>query len=168
LTLVFVGGGGEPWQGVDKVLELAQRRPDWQFDLVGQLDASDVQPNVRLHGRLERDRLLEILASADVGLGTLALHRKSLFESSPLKLREYVAVGLPVVYGHVDPDIDLLGPLALRIANTPTNVIDELDRISTFVEAARGRRIARSLLKDVALPAKEAERLRLFEDLSHG
>jgi hypothetical protein len=168
LTLVFVGGGGEAWQGVDKVLELARRRPDWRFDLVGELNVTDVPPNIRLHGRVERDPLLNILATADVGLGTLALHRKSLSEASPLKLREYVAVGLPVVYGHVDPDIDLLGPLALRISNTATNVVDELDQISTFVEGARGQRIPRSVLKDIAMSSKEAERLRLFESLSHG
>lgn len=168
LTLVFVGGGGEPWQGVDKVLELARRRPGWRFDLVGELDVADAPSNVRLHGRVERHRLLEILASADVGLGTLALHRKGLTEASPLKLREYVAVGMPVVYGHLDPDIDRLGPLALRISNTPTNVVDELDRISAFVEGARGQRIPRSVLEDVAMSAKEAERLRLFESLVHG
>ena len=167
-SLVFVGGDGEPWQGVDKVLELAGRRATWRFDVVGGIAKRDVPQNVRLHGVVERGRLLEVLAGADVGLGTLALHRKGMSEASPLKLREYVAVGLPVVYAHADPDIDRLGSFALRIANTATNVADDLDRIVEFVEHARGRRVPRSALGHVATADKEAQRLQLFEALGRG
>ena len=123
-------------------------------------------PNVRLHGVVERGRLLELLAEADVGLGTLVLHRKDLSEASPLKLREYVAVGLPVVYAHVDPDIDRLGTLALRIPNNATNIADNLDRISDFVEHARGKRVPRAVLGHIAASAKESQRLQLFELLA--
>ena len=79
-----------------------------------------------------------MLASADVGIGTLGLHRKSMDEASPLKVREYLAVGLPVLYGYRDPDADDLQPFVLKVANTPTNVVDELDRIDGFVHGARG------------------------------
>jgi hypothetical protein len=170
--LIFTAGNGEAWQGFDKVTELARRRPAWRFDVVGRptersgLRARESSPvNVQWHDRLERSSLVEVLASADVGLGQLALHRKGMHEACPLKAREYLAVGMPVVYAHVDADVDRLAPHVLRIANTETNIVDELDRITAFVEHARGRRIPRSMLQHMTVAAKEEQRLALFESL---
>jgi hypothetical protein len=105
------------------------------------------------------------LARADVGIGTLALHRKQLHEASPLKVREYLAVGLPVLYAYEDPDADVLGKGVLRIANSETNVDDEIDRVDAFVQAARGQRIPREAVAHIDYTAKEGQRLELFERL---
>jgi len=164
--LVFVGTSGQPWHGIDKIASLAKLRPDWQVDVVGVTDPGGSVQNIRWHGQLERAALVAVLADADLGIGTLALHRKSMNEACPLKVREYLAVGLPVLYGYADPDADELGANVLRIANTPTNVVDELDRIDAFVHRCRGARVPRSSVAHIDTAYKEGQRLALFSDLA--
>ncbi len=169
LRLVFVGSDREPWHGVDKLITLAAMHDDWCFDVVGlRSESGTAPPNVIWHGPLERADVLGVLARADVGIGTLALHRKQMGEACPLKVREYLAVGLPVLYAHADPDVELLGPQCLRIANTETNILDESDRIDAFVRRARGTRIPRSSVAHIDVGSKERQRLALFDDLAGG
>ena len=167
-SIVFVGTSGQSWHGIDKLETLAGLRPEWRVDVVGIEDPGDSVKNIRWHGPLERAAVLTVLASADVGIGTLALHRKSMDEASPLKVREYLAVGLPVLYGYRDPDADDLQPFVLKIANTPTNVVDELDRIDGFVHGARGSRVPRARVAQIDTSVKEGQRLALFRDLAGG
>ena len=162
--LVFVGSAGQPWHGIDKLLTLAERRPRWQFDIVGSRDDSGRAPsNIIWHGALQRAAVLDVLALAHVGVGTLALHRNSLDEASTLKIREYLAVGLPVIYGYHDPDADGLGDLSLRIPNCESNVTDSLEAIDRFVEASVARRVPRSSIAHIDVSAKEQQRLELFQ-----
>ncbi|MDP9482824.1 MAG: glycosyltransferase, partial [Chloroflexota bacterium] len=169
--LAFVGTAGQPWHGLDKLVALAYRRPDWRFDIVGMTTdawATQAPPaNVSWHGALDRAQVVEVLATADVGVGTLALHRKSMTEACPLKVREYLAVGLPILYGYTDPDADDLGRYALRIENTETNVIDALDAIDAFVTQSRGVRVPRSAVGHLDVAVKEGQRLALFDELVH-
>ncbi len=171
--LAFVGTADQPWHGVDKLVELAARRPAWRFDIMG-LDADTAliggpaPANVAWHGPLDRAQVVEVLATADIGVGTLALHRKSMTEACPLKVREYLAVGLPILYGYADPDADALGRYTLRIDNTETNVIDALDAIDDFVTRSRGVRVPRPDVAHIDVAVKEAQRLALFDELVHG
>jgi glycosyltransferase involved in cell wall biosynthesis len=167
--LVFIGTPGHPWHGIDKLITLASIKSDWHFDIIGTRNETGVPlRNITWHGSLERAAAVEVLGHADVGIGTLALHRKSMNEACPLKVREYLAVGLPVIYAHRDPDADLLDSLTLRIANTESNVIDELSRIEEFVEGCRGRRVPRSEVAHIDVARKELQRLALFEQLAGG
>jgi len=52
---------------------------------------------VLFHGLLNGDELANIFNMADIGVGSLAAHRKKLFISSELKSREYFSRGLPIV-----------------------------------------------------------------------
>ena len=168
--LVFVGSAGQPWHGVDKLMRLASLRPDWRFEIVGMdSDIMDpdaaVPPNLVFHGALDRAGVVEMLAKADVGVGTLALHRKAMDEACPLKVREYLAMGLPILYGYEDPDADDLGRYVLRIPNTETNVIDALDAIDAFVTGSRGVRVPREAVAHIDVKVKEGQRLALFDEL---
>jgi len=171
--LAFIGTAGQPWHGIDKLVALAGRRPAWRFDIMG-MDAEAGLPgvapeaiprNVTWHGAVDRAGVLDVLAGADVGVGTLALHRKSMDEACPLKVREYLAVGLPILYGYRDPDADDLGPYSLRIGNTETNVIDASDAIDAFVMRSRGIRVPRSAVGHIDVAVKEGQRLALFDEL---
>ena len=162
--LVFVGTSGQVWQGVDKVVTLAALEPGWDVDVIGaraedMADSAATVPNVTWHGPLDHASALRVMAGADVGIGTLALHRKAMHEAGALKLREYLALGLPVIYGNEDADVDAIPELTLRIPNTETNVTTDIQRIESFVEAARGRRIPRAALAHLDTEAKEARRL---------
>ena len=165
--LAFIGTPGQPWHGIDKLVMLAGIHSDWRFDIIGMRDEAHTSPaNVVWHGPLERADALGVLAQADVGVGTLALHRNALDEACSLKVREYLAVGLPVLYASRDVDAEGLDSVTLRIANTETNVVDELPRIEAFVEHARGLRVPRSSVAHIDVAQKERQRLSLFEEIA--
>jgi glycosyltransferase involved in cell wall biosynthesis len=169
--VVFLAGRPEPWQGIDKVLQLARAVPEWEFVVAGEgLAAGRPLPNVEMHGLMAREDYARLLAECDLALGTLALHRKGMDEASPLKVREYLAHGLPVVITHRDTDFHGRDPwFLLQLGNYEANVTDGIDAIRAFGERVRGRRVAReevAPLIDVDL--KEDARLGFFESLLAG
>lgn len=161
--LVFVGAAAQEWQGVDKLLRLAELAPEVDVDLVG-VDApalGAVPANVAVHGWLDRGDYASLLARADVGVGPLALHRKRLDEAAALKVREYLGHGLPVVLAGEDGDFAGASPwYLLRLPNTEDNVERSLPSVRSFVERVRGRRVPR---EDVAerIDARVKERRRV-------
>ena len=163
--LVFMGADGLPWHGVDKILWLARQRPTWRFDIIGGHEQDDPPPNVVFHGVLGRDAYGRILTQADAAIGSLAAHRKGMDEACPLKTREYLAFGLPVIAAYRDTDFPEGAPFLLQLPNTETNVRTSLDAIDAFVAAWRGRRVDRKALTHLDVRVKEAQRLAFFEDV---
>ena len=172
---IFLGSARQPWHGVDKLVDLARALPALQIDVVGytpdELERAAPHPpqNVRAHGRLPRARYAPLLHAADVGIGTLALHRKELTEAAPLKVREYLAAGLPVVLAYDDVDLAAAGDpwWLLRLPNRE-GALDP-DAVAAFVAAVRGRRVARGDVEPlVSAQAKERARLAFLERVVPG
>lgn len=165
--LVFLGTHG-PWQGVDKVLGLARAIPEYDFDLIG-IETTHVEAevpgNATLHGTLDEASYAPILAEADVGLGTLALHRKGMDEASPLKTREYLLHGLPIVVGYRDTDLPRPVPsYVLELPNHEQNVAENVPAIRDFVERMRGRRVPRDeVVQRMTVAAKESTRVAFLQ-----
>ena len=60
---------------------------------------------MHLHGYLSAGEYRRIIAGADAAISSLGLHRIGLEEASPLKSRECLALGLPLVLAYVDTDL---------------------------------------------------------------
>jgi glycosyltransferase involved in cell wall biosynthesis len=165
--LLFIGQPKSPWHGLDKLSLLAQTHPEWDFDIVGPPagEILDASPNMSFHGLLAADGYTELLAAADIGIGTLALHRAGLNEASPLKVREYLATGLPVIIGHVDTDFPDGADFLLALPNTEDNVRAGAQRIEDFVLSWVGRRVAPELVSHLDHRSKERRRLAFFSSL---
>jgi glycosyltransferase involved in cell wall biosynthesis len=168
--LAFLGGGRHRWHGLDKILVLAASLPEYDFDVIGPNVApwaAHLPPNVVVHGFLPRTSYEPVLAGADVGIGTLALHRKGMEEASPLKVREYLLYGLPVVIGYEDTDFLGESPwFILRLPNTETNVVESVARMKSFVEQVKGRRVPRDLVESrLDARLKEADRLKFMHEI---
>jgi len=93
-------GAISAWVDLDLLVELATLRPQWSFVLIGPVDtdASVLQgvPNIHLPGKVPYARLPEYAACFDVGI--IPFQVNDLTKSvNPLKLFEYLALGLPVV-----------------------------------------------------------------------
>lgn len=161
---VFVGSPGSVWHGVDKILVLAEELPDWQFDILGPEVQGAVPQNVTVHGQVDEKRAREVMAAADVALGTLALHRKGMDEACALKVREYLALGLPCILGHRDTDLTPPPDFVLELPNTSDNVVTNIDRIRAFGTAWKGRRVDREAVRHLDVAEKERRRLAFFED----
>ncbi len=166
--LVFIGVGNGVWHGTEKVVEMAQHNPEWDLDLIGYTSADLPAPlpaNLKPHGLLNRNEYQPLLACADIGLGTLALHNKRMEEASPLKVREYMAYGLPAIIGYMDTDFVHPVPFLLQLPNTPTNIRDSQTQIRAFVTSWKGRRVPRTEVAHLDNSYKERERLALFAQI---
>jgi hypothetical protein len=144
-TITLVGSPGMDWHGVDKLIQLAKIYSDLQINIVGYLpkDVDETFPmNVHFHGFLGKDELLKVLAQTDVACGTLALHRKSMQEASPLKVREALTYGLPIILGYKDTDLEnVKSKMILRIPNTEDNIINHAESIYKFAYEMIGKRV---------------------------
>jgi glycosyltransferase involved in cell wall biosynthesis len=171
--LVFIGNPGYPWHGVDKLVDLARRCPDVQIDVVGydELPGLESLPgNLSLHGYLSMQEYQQVLAQADVAISSLALHRVQLEEASPLKSRECLAFGLPLVVAYADTDLDQADcDFLLKIPNKEDNIQTHAQAIRDFGYRMRGRRVDRDFLKKtIDAHPKESSRLSFFEELLRG
>lgn len=170
--LVFIGNPGYLWHGVDKLVVLARLLPEIQFDVIGYETipgGGPCPPNLHLHGYLAEDGYLPLLARADAAISSLGLHRIGLEEASPLKSRECLAYGLPLVLAYRDTDLqDLNCDCLLRIPNTEDNVQTHAGAIRDFAYRMRGRRVDRALLAVIDQAPKEARRLAFFQELISG
>jgi hypothetical protein len=130
-------------------------------------NAGPLPANVHLHGYLGPEEYRNVLAEADVALSTLALHRKDMQEASPLKTRECLAYGLPMILAYADTDLDALQcDFLLKIPNRDDNIETHAARIREFAYAMRGRRVDRQLIRErIDSAAKEGQRLAFFEQV---
>ena len=167
--LVFIGTPGYSWHGADKLVELARRFPDLKVDIVGydQLpEYEPLPPNLTLHGYLNTDSYRKVMAGCDLAISTLALHRKGMEEACPLKTRECLAYGLPIVLPYVDTDLkDLNADFLLKIPNKEDNIQTHGQAIYDFAYRMRGQRADRKMIASIDQVAKEAERIRFFEEI---
>jgi len=109
------------WIDLDLIAELARRRAEWSFVLLGQpstsIDACADLSNVHLLGQVPFDALPGYCKAFDVGLIPFRINRLTQ-NVNPIKLREYLAAGLPVVstdlpevrryrpHVHIGPSVD--------------------------------------------------------------
>jgi glycosyltransferase involved in cell wall biosynthesis len=164
---IFLGSPRQPWHGVDKIVELARLAPELDFDVVGYTSADSrlIEPpipaTVTMHGMLPKEAYAPLLAAADFAVGSLAMDRAHLHEAGPLKVREYLASGIPTVIGYEDTDLVGLDPWwLLRLPNTDDNVVGNVERIRAWAHGIRGRRVPRAEVEP-RIDAREKERRRL-------
>jgi glycosyltransferase involved in cell wall biosynthesis len=136
-------GSIEAWIDLDLIAELAKRRPTWTFLMVGRVavDAGRLRalPNIVFAGAQPYLSLPSWAKAFDVAIIPYRLTRQ-VVNSAPLKVREYLATGKPIV-GVPAPEIERFAGL-VRVARGPEQFITEIERaLSDDREADRVRRI---------------------------
>ena len=99
-TVIGYYGLVEDWMDQELIAYLAERHPEWSFALVGAVrtDVSKLEtlPNVYLSGRKPHSELPAYCKGFAVGLIPHKVNELTR-NMNPIKLREYVCAGLPVV-----------------------------------------------------------------------
>lgn len=125
------------WVDLEVVRHLAVARPEWNVLLIGevQTDVSKLQnlPNVHIIGRRNYKSLPSYARLFDVAILPFVLNELTL-AANPLKVREYLAAGLPVVATPL-PEVQRLGRL-VRQATTGDEFVAAIDRL--LLEGRRG------------------------------
>ena len=90
----------EEWIDLELVKLIAEQHPEWHLLMIGRVAVTDNPckniPNVHFIGRRDFQSLPAYATAFDVGILPYKLNRQVL-NSNPIKLREYLAAGLPVV-----------------------------------------------------------------------
>jgi glycosyltransferase involved in cell wall biosynthesis len=110
----------QDWVDLDLLAHVARRRPEWSVVMIGKemvdLSALKELPNVHFLGRKDHHELPSYCKAFNVGLIPYVLNERIL-HVNPIKLREYLSAGLPVVSTAV-PEVTQYSDLC-AIANTP-------------------------------------------------
>jgi glycosyltransferase involved in cell wall biosynthesis len=158
--LFFIGQNGQSWHGIEQILELARSMPNYVFNVVGVTDKYKNAPsNVIFHGVLAQNEYLRIAEKCVLGIGTLNLKAKGMTEGSSLKVREYLAMGLPVFLRHTDTDFMDCPSYILELPNDDTPITRFVDRIVAFAELWSDERVPRSKIARIDMKEKELQRL---------
>lgn len=127
ITLYMAGGEGDgslaEWKRLAEELELGERAV-----FCGQV-----------HGAA----LDELTERCDIGIGGLGLHRMGQHSVRSLKLREYMARGLPFVYATDDPDLPRGSDCCLQLPNDDS--LPDMEAILAFANKVKA---------DPALPGR--------------
>jgi glycosyltransferase involved in cell wall biosynthesis len=158
--LIFLGQDGQPWHGVEQIIELAKGLPEFIFHIVGISRPSiDQLPNLFFYGHLTEQEYLPIARKCCVAIGTLNLKAKKMKEGSSLKLREYLALGLPVIIRYSDSDFMEFRDFILQIPDNEEPITRFTKLIDEFTRHWHGKRVSRDLIAHVDMNVKERARL---------
>jgi glycosyltransferase involved in cell wall biosynthesis len=118
------------WVDLGLIHFLASARPEWTFLLIGKLqtDSSRIRGlrNVYLTGRKEYRDLPAYCKGIDIGVLPFVINDLTL-AANPLKLREYLAAGLPVVSTAI-PEAEKMGQ-HVRIGRSREEFLHHLDSL---------------------------------------
>lgn len=170
----FICGTFADWQALDKLIAAvdaaaeADARPELKIYLIGRLSEKQLQEIAATPSRasvfvncgfLEELRYRALLDHCHLGIGSLALERANLTEAATLKVREMLAMGLPVYSLHRDGSLP---------DDFPHYLNDDMVSISRLVAFARQHDdIGRRQVSEAARPfiSKEHEMRRLCDTL---
>jgi glycosyltransferase involved in cell wall biosynthesis len=152
------------WVDLDLLAEVARRRPDWHIVMLGDaavdLTPYRTLPNIHFLGRKPYEDLPAYCKQFDVGLIPFKLN-ELIRAVNPIKLREYLAAGLPVVSTPL-PEAKAYDPL-VKIADTPDEFAAAI--AGALAAGPDGRTCRSALMSAEAWPEKVA---RVSVRLSNG
>ncbi len=164
LRLFMLLGTGAPWHGTDRIIAGLKKYKGITkitIDIIGyyyehekvEVERLGLMDNIRFFSPLAGNELDTFIKDHHISIGTLAVHRKNLVEATPLKVRESMMRGYPVMIGYTDPDFvtkDRLNDFIFRVP--PTDEPVDFDAVVTFAKAALSVNGYPSLISDLARP----------------
>jgi len=160
--MVFIGTANQPWNGIDILIEIAARTVDkLEFHVIGMINETSVPSNITFHGEMNKEEYSEIIKKSDIGIGTLALDRKGMIEASPLKIREYLSFGLPIIINYIDTAFIQDSPeWILKLPSSKTQLLESTNKIVEFARINKGMRLSfREISNYISSNVLELERL---------
>lgn len=153
INIAFMCGTFSAWHGLDLLLESVLDNLEFietnnvKIHLIGRLlekELDFIKTNklpIVLYGLLSSEEYIKVLEKCDIGLDSLALYREGLYEGAALKVREYLAFGLPIYSAYKDTAI----PLTFKYYK-----VDDVDIRKMVAFARQMKEVLRQEVRDVS------------------
>lgn len=145
----FMAGRFAPWHGLDLLLDYCEKDSRKIFDkkiifhLIGNLKSEDIKQvglinklkgniKIKIHGSMKQSEYLEIFNKCTIGIGSLAMYRIGLTDGCTLKVREMLAMGLPVFSGHKDTALPIDFPFYFSEGGNISDIFQFANKMSKF------------------------------------
>lgn len=168
---VVVGyvGAVSDWFSVDTIKHIAQARPHWRVVLVGLPTHPRVAElakleNVSLLGEIPFHKVPRVAATFDVGVIPFDISPLTR-ATNPVKVYEYLALGLPIVATAI-PEVERLGGLVYP-ARDPETFVAQIDR-ALSEDSSERRSVRRGFARRHSWERVAGQLLRWMEDLPSG
>jgi len=160
IGIFFIGQKNQPWHGLNQIYDLAGHMTDFDFHIIGSDSpvGLDLQ-NVYHYGVLPEKDYLSVAARCSIGIGSLNLRSLNMNEASPLKTRNYLALGLPVVARYADTDFRLTCPFILNLPVNEEPASKYTQQIVDFAQKWSQRRVQHVEIQVLDLMGKEQKRI---------
>jgi len=137
------------WHGLDRLVEgfgLFNKKEKYKIYLVGSggesgninklVTSKGLSKYFEFTGELQSKEIKQLVSDCSIGIGSLGLHRINLVDASPIKHREYILYGLPVVFSCRDEDLSDSLPFIHKYSaeDVPIN-FNEIDKIVSRMES---------------------------------
>jgi glycosyltransferase involved in cell wall biosynthesis len=147
----------DKWLDLPRIAEVARRRPDWTFVFIGpsQLPRSELPtlPNLHFPGSIPYAELPQVAGHFDVAL--IPFRMNALTSAvNPLKLMEYLALGLPVVSSPLPEVVKFKEQV--RLAETTDEFISAIEA-ALAANTERGRVERRALAESMSWESKSGK-----------
>lgn len=142
-NVVFLGTPNLPWHGLDIIVKLSNKIPSIHFHIIGFKSETLDSKNLTTHGYLDKESYINIINECDVAIGSLALFRNKMDEACPLKVREYLSLGIPIIISFLDTAFEpnSYPDWVLRLENNEEKILNSTVKIEDFVKKMKGYRI---------------------------
>lgn len=152
-----------PWHGYDRMIEglhdyyVNGGTKTIVLHLVGQGAASagyheliekySLEECVVEHGKLHGEELDAMYDLADIGVGSLGIHRTEVKKTNTLKIMEYMAKGIPVICEHSECGIPMDNPYRMTVTDddSPINV----EQVVAFHDVVYGNKTINQVITDI-------------------
>jgi hypothetical protein len=163
-SLFFVGHPNQSWHGVEHMIKFAEVHTNVDLHIVGYEFESKFS-NIFSHGMLNETLYIEIAKSCVAGVASLELSSIGMKDASPLKSREYLALGLPLISRYKDPDFTPSPDFILELPQDGSEVMIHSDQILQFLNDWNGKRVQREQIAHIDVSKKELQRVRFFKEV---
>lgn len=157
-----------PWHGYDRVIEGMNQyyrnggKDSITFHLVGQGVASkgyqemiekyQLTNYVIMHGKLFGDCLDRLYDIADIGVGSLGVHRTEITKTNTLKILEYYAKGIPVICESSEIGIALDDPYRLTVPSEECAI--DIEKVIQFYKRIYDNNSSETIVQDIRKECK--------------
>jgi hypothetical protein len=100
------------------------------------ISKSRIKNQIRIINSVNAIDLTNLLNNYHIGIGSLSVYKIGLEEATPLKTREYIARGFPIIIGYTDTDMVNHSEFQMYCYQVPNNdSVINMNSLFQFVES---------------------------------